>query len=130
MKSIVRVFVLVVLITLFGGCTAKPYEAVPLADLVSRTDQYDGKWICTEGIHLSGFETSALSTTVAQDDDRIRAAEPAVWLEGADIRSKEDCLVARGHPPFEYCRVTVCGRFEAGGRYGHGGGYAFQIQGK
>jgi len=52
-----------------------------------------------------------------------------MWLEGAEIGSTSDCVESGAFPTARFCKATVCGLFEAGGNYGHLGGYAYQLRG-
>ncbi len=102
---------------------------VPFDRLVANPEHYAGKYVCTEGVHIDGFEVSGLGASTYQKDGYLRLTEPVIWVEGAGLQSRENCIRTDTHPPFEFCQVVVCGLFEIGGGYGHGGGYAYQLQG-
>lgn len=103
---------------------------VEFRDLVSNPQRYDGKSLCTNGVYVSGFEASALGASTYQRGSAVYLTEPAIWVENPDIRSRTDCFKTDTTPPAEFCRAIVCGLFEAGGSYGHLGGYSFQMRGK
>lgn len=107
-----------------SACTT--VKDVPLDELLSSPDRYDGKWICTEGIQATGFEVNALGAQLRRQGSEVYLAGPLIWLEGAEIVSSTDCFdSATGAARF--CEATVCGLFESGGRYGHLGGYEYQL---
>jgi hypothetical protein len=104
--------------------------SVPLAELVANPSRYHGQEVCTEGIYVRGFEVSVLGVGTQEKGGITYLAEPMVWVEGAEIASSENCFSQReglGAPPIEFCRVTICGRFEHCHKCGHLDGYAFQL---
>ena len=102
---------------------------VPFDRLVANPEHYAGQCVCTKGVHVDGFEISGLGAATYQRDGYQWLTEPVIWLEGADFRSREDCIQTNTTPSFELCQAVVCGVFETGGGYGHGGGYAYRLQG-
>jgi hypothetical protein len=98
--------------------------------LVANAQQYAGQFLCTEGVHVDGFEASGLAAAMFEKGGRPQLAEPVIWVEGAGLQSREDCIHTDTTPSFEFCQAVVCGVFEAGGGYGHGGGYAYQLRGR
>jgi hypothetical protein len=98
--------------------------------LVADPQAYAGQYLCTEGVHVDGFEASGLGASTYEKDGTLQLSEPVIWLEGAEFQSREDCIQTDTSPPFEFCQVVVCGVFETGGGYGHGGAYAYQIRGR
>jgi len=105
-----------------------PRQDVPFEELVSNSERYHGRRICTEGIHATGFEVNALGASWWREGDAVYLTEPVIWLEGAEIRSSTDCVDSRTFPTASFCKGTVCGLFESGGYYGHLGGYAYQLR--
>jgi hypothetical protein len=97
--------------------------------LTASPDGYAGAWVCTEGMHVSGFEVSALGSSTYEEAGAIRLTEPVIWLEQADIRSRRDCFTAETppHPSYEFCRVEVCGQFDYGRTYGHADCCGYQL---
>ena len=112
---------------LITGCV-KSIE-VDIDDLQSDPRSYQNKEVCTEGIYASGFEVNALAASTYREGDAVYLTQPAIWIEGAQIRSTTDCFMSGTTPPIEFCKVIVCGFFEFGGRYGHLGGYEYQLRG-
>jgi hypothetical protein len=100
---------------------------IPLEQLLSSPERYHGRWICTEGIQATGFEVSALGSKVRREGTLLYLAGPLIWLEGAEVVSTTDCFDSAATPGARLCRATVCGLFESGGRYGHLGGYEYQL---
>ena len=114
------------------GCLATPEPAtgefVEFRELVAHPQRHHGGEICTSGIYASGFETNALGASTYEVDGAVYLSQPVIWIEGAEIRSKGECVKAGGAPPAEFCQVEVCGIFESGGGFGHLGGYQFQLR--
>jgi hypothetical protein len=113
------------IVLFISGCATTQY--VPLDELLSSPERYHGKWICTEGIQVTGFEVSALGVQVRREGSAVHLAGPLIWLEGAEIVSSTDCLDSAAAPSARFCKVSVCGLFQSGGNYGHLGGYAHQL---
>ena len=110
-----------------GGSHA---DLVAFDQLVANPQQYAGQYLCTEGVHVEGFEMSGLGASTYEEDGYLRLAEPVIWLEGADFQTREDCTRTDTQPSFEVCQAMTCGVFETGARYGHGGAYTYQLQGQ
>lgn len=107
---------------LIAGCV----KEVEFNELISNPQDYTGKKICTSGIHVFGFEASALGESTYQKEDVVYLNKPTIWIETRKIvESKENCFK---NFSFEFCRVSVCGVFEYGGKYGHLSGYKYQIK--
>jgi hypothetical protein len=105
-------------------------DLVAFEALVADPRAYAGQTVCTEGVQVDGFEASGLAASTKEQDGHLQLAEPVIWLEGAEIRSQEDCVQADTQPPYAFCRAVACGVFETGGGYGHGGAYAHQLRGQ
>jgi hypothetical protein len=103
---------------------------VPLDALLANPQKYAGQYLCTEGVQVDGFEASGLAASVYEKDGYRQLADPVIWLEGADLQSREDCTRTDTAHSFEFCQAVVCGVFETGSGYGHGGAYASQIRGR
>jgi hypothetical protein len=117
----------ILLALLVNGCLQT--MEVDISDLLSNPERYQGREICTEGVYVSGFEVSALGASTYQVGGAVHLAEPAIWIESADVRARGDCFETQTIPPAEFCTVTVCGLFECGGEYGHLGAYECQLRG-
>jgi hypothetical protein len=102
---------------------------VPFGTLLADPQQYVNQVLCTEGVQVDGFEASGLAASSYIKDGHRYLTEPVIWLEGADIQSREDCTRTDANPSYEFCHVVVCGVFETGGGYGHGGAYAHELRG-
>jgi hypothetical protein len=105
-------------------------DMVPFDTLVANAQQYRGQYLCTEGVHVDGFEASGLGAAMFEKDGHPQLTEPVIWVEGADLQSREDCIRTDTNPCFEFCQAVVCGVFEMDGGYGHGGAYAYQMRGR
>jgi hypothetical protein len=97
--------------------------------LVDTPQNYNGQLVCTHGVSVSSFEASGLASATREDAGGLHLTEPVIWLEGARLLSQTGCFTTSTVPAYEFCEVTVCGRFEYGGRYGHLGAYAYQLSG-
>ncbi len=105
-------------------------DLVAFDALVAHPQQYADQYLCTEGVQIDGFEVSALAASTYERDGYPQLTEPVIWLEGVDFQSRKNCIRTDTHPPFEFCQAIVCGVFETGGGYGHGGAYAYQLRGQ
>jgi hypothetical protein len=123
------------IILLLFGCAlglsvnaCAPSQDVPLDELLSNPDRYNGRQVCTEGIHAIGFEVNAIAASVRHEGNAAYLTEPIIWLEGADVTSSSRCFDTATSPPVRFCEARVCGVFESGGNYGHLGGYSHQLR--
>jgi hypothetical protein len=101
---------------------------VPFEELVSNPQRYHGRRVCTEGIHVTGFETSAPGASLRQEGEAVYLTELVIWLAGAETRSTSDGVESGAFPTARLCRATVHGLYQSGGHYGHLGGYAYQLR--
>jgi hypothetical protein len=76
-----------------------PLQDVPFDDLVSNPERYHGRRVCTEGIHATGFEVNPLGASLRREGEAVYLTEPAIWLEGAEIRSSANCVDSGAIPP-------------------------------
>lgn len=97
--------------------------------LLADPQQYADQYVCTEGVRVEGFEASGLAAAMLEKDGHPQLAGPVIWLESADLQSREDCICTNTTPAFEFCQAAVCGVFEVDGGYGQGGAYAYQMRG-
>jgi hypothetical protein len=123
----VTIVIGLLLTLLISGCVRS--MEVDIDDLLSNPRSHQGREICTEGVYAAGFEINALAASTLEDGDAVYLTEPAIWLEGAEIRARNDCFTSGTTPPVEFCKVTVCGSFEYGGNYGHVGAYEYELRG-
>lgn len=96
------------------------HEDVESYKLVDHPEDYNGKRVCTEGKYVKDFEVNALIGAVLPciDEPLLLGCESPViyiWLENPDITELENSM------------ARVCGTFEYGEKYGHLGGYDYQI---
>jgi len=101
---------------------------VPFSELTTHASKYTGQRICTQGVYLSAFEINALAASTYQRDGATYLTEPTIWIEGTNFALSSDCITSDTRPPMKFCQARVCGLFEAGGSYGHLGGYPYQIE--
>jgi Tol biopolymer transport system component len=105
-------------------------DLVAFDALIAHPQQYAGQYVCTQGVHVDGSEASALAAPTYKRGGLPQRTEPVIWLEGADVRSREDCTRTDTQPSFEFCRAVACGVFETGGGYGHEGAYEHRLRGR
>ena len=126
----VALFLVVALLSGCGQGTSGDAETlVDFGELVTNPRRYHGRQICTTGVYVLGFETSALGASTYRSGSAIYLAEPAIWVWEAEIHNTGDCFSTDTQPPAEFCPAEVCGLFESGGGFGHLGGYEFQLRG-
>lgn len=120
-------------VLLIAGCRGTPQrtigEVVEFSELVAHPQRYHGSEICTSGVYAAGFETSALGASTYEVDGAVYLSQPTIWIEGAAIRYRGECVEGGGIPEAEFCQVEVCGLFEFGGGFGHLGSYECQLRG-
>lgn len=137
MRTRIPALTLLVLILVIGpglsGCSRGNNSSlaglVAFDALVADPQRYADQYVCTEGTRVDGFEASGLGASLSTKNGTLRLTEPVIWLESADLQTREDCIRTDTVPPFEFCHVVVCGVFETGGGYGHGGTYPYQLTG-
>jgi hypothetical protein len=102
---------------------------VAIEALTTRPEEFAGKRVCTEGVLVSGFEASSLGPSTHVVDGPMRLTGPAIWVEQAEIMLRSDCFATETppYPSYEFCRVRLCGRFDYGEKYGHGGCCDYQL---
>ena len=118
---------------LLAACAPAGHYAAPVRfeSLVTDPARFDGRLVCTQGVYVSGFESSALGASTTQRGGLRYLTEPAIWIERGDFTARGECLrEGAASQQFEFCHVTVCGRFERCEGCGHGGGYWFQLVGQ
>jgi hypothetical protein len=124
---------LLLLVAVLSGCgrgiTGGDGTFVEFGELVATPQRYHGRQICTAGVYVLGFETSALGASTYQRGSAIYLTEPAIWVGEAEVHSRGDCFSSDAAPPAEFCHVEVCGLFESDGGFGHLGGYEYQLRG-
>jgi hypothetical protein len=117
-------FLIFILLLLACRSRGNSITTISFSELISDPIKYSGKNICTEGIYLSGFEASALGADIYELNGSIYLTEPAIWIEGIEVINLTECKTSNG---YSFCPAKVCGHFEYGQKYGHLGGYEYQI---
>ena len=74
---------------------------------------------------MHGFETSALAASYRQQDNFVYLEPPSIWV--TDFPSNTLSDLVQLPPGVRFGKVSVCGRFQYGDRYGHLSEYAFQL---
>ena len=117
------------------GCSqgqATEVQEITFEQLFSNPGKYSGKHVTVEGFYFSGFEVIVLSEKLEYSgyaEGHLIPKGSMVWIEGGISREVYDKLYQQSMmgPSERYGRVRVTGKFEYGGRYGHLGGYEYQI---
>lgn len=130
---VILIFSIVAVVAL-GSC--KPGETTPqevnFDQLFAAPEKYDGRSITIEGFYFQGFEVIVLSEKLEYSGLSLEHLVPkgrTVWIEGGipkevyDKLSKQEMM----GPSERYGKLSITGKFEYGGKYGHLGGYNSQI---
>jgi len=117
-----------------AGCgeVAPSNMPVTFSQLFSNPDQYNGKLITIEGFYFHGFETIVLCEKLENSGYTAGHLVPKgqmIWIEGGiPIEIYNQLPVQQMMGPSErYGTISVKGKFEYGGQYGHLGGFNAQI---
>jgi hypothetical protein len=81
-------------------------DLVAFDALRANPQQYVGQYVCTEGVHVDAFELSGQAASAHATDGYLHLTEPVIWLEGADFRSREECIQTDAQPPFDSARSS------------------------
>ena len=130
--------VCVLLLSLIGlniGCSGNQgakVQEVTFAQLLTNSDQYNGRYVSLDGFYFHGFEVIVLSEKLEYSEFAPGHLVPRgkmVWIEGGIPEEVYDRLYQQQMmgPLERYGKVRVTGRFEFGGKYGHVGAYNSQI---
>lgn len=117
------------------GCSeTRPVKAqeVTFDLLFAHPDQYNGNFITIEGFYFQGFEVNVLSEKLEYSGYAPGHLIPKgrmVWIEGGIPKEVYDGLSQQQMtgPSERYGKLSMMGKFEYGGKYGHLGGYNSQI---
>jgi hypothetical protein len=112
-----------------GGASQK----VTFDQLISQATEYNGKSVTLNAFYFSGFEISALAGSLesASSGDRFVPAGTLIWVAGGISQELQNGLYTQtdtpsGYPEY-FGELTVTGKFETGGAYGHLNAYQYQI---
>ena len=105
---------------------------VTFEQLFVSPEQYHGRQITLEGFYFHGFEVVILSERLEPSgyaEGHLIPKGRMLWIEGGISLEIYDRLYEQDMmgPEERYGKLSVNGRFEYGGRYGHLGGYDTQI---
>ena len=120
-----KILLIALIITIISGAVgyfilSAEQEIVTVDKLRRHPEQYNGKFVKTTGILVSGFETGpALSNEVIDQDGVKYLKDPAIYIDGATVKNKRDCFSEKEYFEVSFCVVDVEGIFEHGGNYGH-----------
>jgi len=138
-RSFVLSFVVGLCITLLimplAGCSNRGQTsggAVAFEQLVADPAKYNGKDVIVEAFYFHGFETIVLCQGLKYSglaEGHLVPEGELIWVEGGlplEVYNKLHQQQMMG-PAERYGKVRMKGKFHYGGRYGHMGGYRFQI---
>ncbi len=117
------------------GCTNQNIDQefrITFEQLFSNPSQYNGKDISIEGFVFLGFEIMVISEELKYSgyaEGHLIPSGRMLWIEGGvPIEIYNELSIQNMMGPTErYSKVLVKGIFKYGDRYGHLGGYEFQI---
>ena len=124
--------VCLLLIGLFVNCSQSKTEHVTFDQLLSNPGRYGNTEVTIEGLYFQGFEISVLSERLEYSgfaEGHLVPKGRMIWVSGGIPKEMYDRLDQQQMmgPTERYGRLSVTGKFEYGGRYGHLGGYNCQI---
>jgi len=129
----VLICVLLLFLVLNAGCRGEQEaQQVTLEQLFSNPHKYNGEYVITEGFYFGGFEVIVLSENLEYSgyaEGHLIPKGRMLWLEGGIPKEVYDRLYSQQTmgPLERYGKIRVEGKFEYGGKYGHLGGYNYQI---
>jgi hypothetical protein len=105
---------------------------VTFQQLLASPEKYNGKNVTLEGFYFHGWEVSCLSETLGPSgytEGHLVPKGELIWVEGGMPKEVYDGLYSQQMmgPTERYGKVRVSGKLQYGGRYGHVGGYSYQI---
>jgi hypothetical protein len=128
----VVVFLLPFLVALSACRTTSP-GTVTFSRLMDKPESFNGQEITIEGFYFHAFESSIFTAALQPSKDTpeyLVPVEPFIWVEGGlpiDVFDKLTVENRPNSPPSRYGKVRITGKFQYGGRYGHVGGFSYQI---
>jgi hypothetical protein len=132
-SSIWIALILLLLIPTVACETARPDTAyLTLEQLLSNPGRYNGHQVTVEAFYFSGFEINVLSEGLDYSgfaEGHLVPKGRMVWVEGGIPKEVYDRLYQQQMmgPIERYGKVKMTGKFQSGGKYGHVGGYDYQI---
>jgi len=93
-------------------------------DVVARSTEFNGQTVCMSGAYRSSFNFSGLASDSISADGQLSLTGTVIWVEG---QVDETLLSCNDFGECTNQQIELCGRFEAGGRFGRSGAYANQL---
>ena len=117
------------------GCTNQNVDQdinITFGQLFSNPSQYNGEDIILEGFVFLGFETMVISEELdysGYTEGHLIPSGKILWIEGGIPTDIYNDLFEQNMmgPTERYGKVLINGIFEYGGKFGHLGGFEFQI---
>lgn len=127
--------VLIWLLSLTVGCGGQPAtkpQEITFDQLFASPDKYSGKYVTIEGFYFQGWEVVVLSEKLDFSGGAPGHLVPKgriVWVAGSITKDVYDQLYEQQMtgPTERYGKISLTGKFDYGGKYGHVGGYNSQI---
>lgn len=138
-KAMNRIFVIILLTTAIAlvipGISCKLQTAgqkVTFEQLISDPNRYNGKEVVLETFYFHGFEIIVLSKSLKESvykEGHLVPAGALIWVEGGIPLEVYNNLQQQHQmgPTERYGKMKIKGKFQFGGKYGHLGGYQYQI---
>lgn len=123
---------LVAVVTAPSACSST--AEVTFAELVAEPARYNGRTVTLEAFYFHSFETSALCASLVESvqfPGHLVPTQPLIWLEGGlplDVFNQLTEETYENGPSSYYGKLRIKGVFEYGDRYGHVGGFDYQLR--
>ena len=130
--SLVKIFILPLLLLSVTGCSQHDISEATLAELASDPVRYNGKEITVEGFYFQGFEVQVLAEKLEYSgytEGHLVPKGKMIWVEGGMPSDVHEAMYIQDMmgPEERYGKVRMTGKFEYGEQYGHLGAYDSQI---
>jgi len=130
--SLVKIFILPLLLLSVTGCSQHDISEATLAQLASDPVRYNGKEITVEGFYFQGFEVQVLAEKLEYSgytEGHLVPEGKMIWIEGGIPQNIYDELYKQEMmgPEERFGKIRLGGKFEYGQEYGHLGSYNSQI---
>jgi len=107
---------------------------VTFAELVAAPARYNGRTVTVEALYFHSFETTALCESLVESTQfpgHLVPTQPLIWLDSGLPVAVFNQLTEETYengPSSWYGKLRIKGVFEYGGKYGHVGGFEYQLR--
>jgi hypothetical protein len=111
------------------GCVG---QDVTFNEVLSNPEKYNEKYITLEGFYFHGWEVNVFSEALKPSgyaEGHLVPEGQMIWIEGGIPKEVFDGLYKQSQTGYNerYGKLRISGKFQYGGKYGHVGGYSYQI---